>query len=159
LNDSCSSPTPFILLFENSPFINTTWEEDEQTKIDHHLTDTAISIILAGEIRYRNFEHRLYNCHIEYIEELKEDERQRILAEEQAARELKEKQERARINRLLLEARYLQKAEFMRMYVESVLSTHQTQSTGDDSIENWPNWALQQADRIDPINTSAYLSY
>ncbi len=76
----------------------------------------------------------------------KEAERQRL--ERERLRRLEE----ARIARLLAQARALQQAQEIRAYVAAV----QTRSSTDTAmtaleLQQWVDWSLQQADRLDPV--------
>ncbi len=84
-------------------------------------------------------------------------ERRRKDAEEAARRERERvaELERKRIERLLGEAEALRNALAIRAYVEEVRTTALAVPQAD--LDAWAGWALEQADRIDPVLTGAFL--
>jgi len=134
------------------------WEDVDEQPIQKMLTQIVIEIILEAEVRYREIEHNHYNWLLEEKEKKEEEERERLLIAERQARELKEKREQAIIDNLLSSADDLQKAEAIRSFVSSIISKSQDVSASKESIEQWANWALSQADRIDPVLNLKFLS-
>lgn len=134
------------------------WEDTETSRIEKQLTEIVNKIILTGEIHHRNNLQYSYEWKCERRDELIKLEQRRKLEAEQKVRELKEKQERERIERLLNEATALQHANTIRRYVKSILGNASTIPASQDAIETWANWALAQADCIDPIKNLSFLS-
>jgi hypothetical protein len=59
--------------------------------------------------------------------------------------------EQGRVNRLLKDAAAFQQAREIRKYVEAIrLALSRGQSSPIEEVEQWSQWALAQADRIDP---------
>jgi hypothetical protein len=85
-------------------------------------------------------------------------ERRRKEAEEAARRERERlaEFERKRIERLLGEAQALRKARTIRAYVEEVRAA--APPVPQVELDAWAEWALAQADRIDPVITGAFLT-
>ena len=63
-----------------------------------------------------------------------------------------------RVRRLLAQAKALREAQEIRAYVSAV---RDRQATLDDPLseaefQDWANWALSQADRIDPVLSGSF---
>jgi beta-phosphoglucomutase-like phosphatase (HAD superfamily) len=116
-----------------------------------------VRLLVAAELQLREYWERYHVWRVDERERLLEEER---LAKAKAEREERERQERLareRIERLLNQAEALQKAETIRRYVARVREI--TSQSGDDStIENWAGWALNVANRLDPVRTGALLA-
>jgi predicted RNase H-like nuclease (RuvC/YqgF family) len=85
--------------------------------------------------------------------QIEEDRRNRRL---QIEREERERQlEQARIDRLLNEAASLRQAMDIRAYVDAVKSIVMRDTTSISAEET--EWALEQADRIDPVRSARFL--
>jgi hypothetical protein len=89
---------------------------------------------------------------------LEEAERTRRAEEERRRRELETKREQARIDHLLGQAVALSRADQIRAYVVAVRTLNSSASEPMTLIElnEWCEWALAQADRIDPVLSGAY---
>lgn len=91
--------------------------------------------------------------------ELEEEERQRKLAAERAEKERQKRMEQARIDRLLRDAVAFQQAGEIRKYVEAIrLAQSRNGMYSSEEFKRWSQWALVQADRIDPVTGGAFLS-
>jgi hypothetical protein len=120
------------------------------------IREIALAIVLKGEEDHRasafaNHEWRLKR-RVELIEQ------QRKEAEEAARRERERlaELERKRVERLLGEADTLRKARAIRAYVEEVRANSAAVPIAD--LELWAEWALAQANRIDPVMSGAFLT-
>lgn len=136
--------------------INTTetisgWQDSAENKLEALMTEMTVEVILTAERQYRDSELRQHEWLVKRKAELEEQERQRQIAAEKAARERLRRIERARIDRLLKDAAALQQANIIRQYVDA-LRTLQTSKamTSAEEFDRWMAWALEQADRIDP---------
>lgn len=133
-----------------------TWQDETDAPLEKRMTEIFVGMALYAEKSLRKRQR-----------ELEEWERQRQAEAEEAARrqrleaERKEKErlaaiEQAKINALLSGADALRRAEEIRSYVSAVLA--RTSSGPDqDDIARWAQWALEQADRIDPVVSGAVL--
>src|ERR1700733_8818618 len=67
--------------------------------------------------------------------------------------------EKERVDRLLGEADAFQKACVIRRYVEQVIRENRRarKPFPEAEIKIWSTWALEQADRIDPVTSGAFL--
>jgi hypothetical protein len=87
-----------------------------------------------------------------------EEERRKEAERRRLERERLERLEKARVGRLLAQAKALREAQEIRAYVSAV---RDRQATLDDPLseadfKNWADWALSQADRIDPILSGSF---
>ena len=76
-----------------------------------------------------------------------------------AEKERQKKIEQARIDRLLRDAAAFQQAGEIRRYVEAIrLAQSRNGMSSSEELERWSQWALAQADRIDPVMGGAFLT-
>lgn len=132
------------------------WQDEKDHRVEQHLTEAAVHIILAAELQYREdlvFRHK---WRIERRAEMIEEDRR---AREKAAREERERLERLareRVARLLAEADALRGAEAIRAYVERVRAIAPGAGHGPDRIERWAEWARRVADEVDPVTSGRF---
>ena len=90
---------------------------------------------------------------------IEEEERERKLKAERAERERRKRLERARIERLLEAAGAFQQAVAIRKYVAAIrLAQSSNEACSPEELERWGQWALSEADRIDPAIGGAFLT-
>jgi hypothetical protein len=134
------------------------WQDEDAQKLEMHMTDVAVQAILTAEIQYRENALRQYQWRVRRKAELEEEQRKRELAAERAEQERQKRTEQARVNRLLRDAAAFQQAGEIRKYVEVIrLAMARDSSSSMDEIEQWSEWALAQADRIDPAVGGRFL--
>ena len=127
------------------------WQDDDVHKLEAHMTDIAVQIILTAEIGYRESALRRYEWRVQRKAELEEEERKRKLESERAEKERQRRIEQARIDRLLRDAAAFQQAGAIRKFVETIRLAQAIDTTlSSDELEQWSQWAFAQADRIDP---------
>jgi hypothetical protein len=115
-------------------------------------------VILTAEIQYREVMNERYQLTVQRRTEIEEKLRQRKIARERAEKKRLRKIERARISRLLRDAGAFKRANKIRNYVEAIRSSQSCdESSATDEFERWSQWALAQADRIDPAQGGAFL--
>jgi len=68
------------------------------------------------------------------------------------------KKEKEKLQWLLGEATALQQAKTIREYVNTIQDIKDI-SVSEQEINQWALWALEQADKIDPIKTLSFLNY
>jgi hypothetical protein len=135
-----------------------TWQDDDEAEIETRMTEIAIEVILTAEIQYREVMNERYQLTVQRRIEIEEKLRQRKLAREHAEKKRLRKIERARISRLLRDAGAFKQANRIRNYVEAIRSSQACDgSSATDEFERWKQWALAQADRIDPALGGAFL--
>ncbi len=137
----------------------TSWEDSEETAIEHHIENIVVELIVAGEVQYRESVQHCHQCLVERKAELEEKARRRKEEEERCERERLIKAHKERVERLLNEALALRQAVEIRTYVEAVRTANVLASDPlpHDKIEAWATWALAEADRIDPIRSGLFL--
>ena len=92
----------------------------------------------------------------ELREEREREAREREERRQRAQELVRLKQEEtARLDQLDKEVTGWHKAELIREYVEAVKRVRQSQTPEqDERLAKWVEWALQQADRVDPLRES-----
>jgi len=134
------------------------WQDDEQSKVETRITEIAIQIILTAELQYREGAMRSYEWRVQRKAELEEEERERKRQAERAERERQKRLEQARIDRLLKSAAAFQQAGAIRKYIEAIRATQTDNSAcSREELERWSQWALAEADRIDPVVGGRFL--
>jgi len=134
------------------------WQDDEQGNVETRITEIAIQIILAAELQYREGAMRIYEWRVQRKAELEEEERERKRQAERAERERQKRLEQARIDRLLKSAAAFQQAGAIRKYVEAIRATQADNSVcSGEELERWSQWALEEAERIDPVVGGRFL--
>jgi hypothetical protein len=135
------------------------WQDSDGLKLETQMTEVAVEIVLTAEIRYRERAIHQYKFRVERKAELEEEECQRKLAAERAEKERQKRIEQARIDRLLRDAATFQRAGEIRRYVEAIrLAQSRNGMSSSEEFERWSQWALAQADRIDPATGGAFLT-
>jgi hypothetical protein len=146
-----------VVKFVGSEEVLATWQDDDVQKIENRMTDIAVQLILTAEIQYREHALHHYQWLIKRKAELEEEERKRKLEAERAERERQKRIEQGRINRLLRDAAAFQQAGEIRKYVEAIRQAQALDASSIDEFEQWSQWALAQADRIDPALSQKFL--
>jgi hypothetical protein len=119
----------------------------------------VIDLIMEGESRYRERQVDHYEWCAKRRLELIEDAKRRKREAEEKERARLAALEQAKIDRLLSEAAALQTATTIRHYVHAVREATLSlpQPIPADVLDAWERWALQQADRIDPVTSRRFL--
>lgn len=141
--------------------LQTHWQDSSDAKIETRLTDVAIAILVIGEDMSRSKEISHYRWLVKYKAELIERAKKEREDAERARHERLIKEEKARVDRLLSEAGALQQAEQIRAYVAAarLISADSADPVSEHDLTNWAKWALEQADRIDPVLSRRFLRY
>ncbi len=136
-----------------------TWRDTDDSKIEAHATEIAVEIILSAERRYRAGRLRQYEWRIKRKADLEEEDRKRKIEAERAERARQARIMQERVNRLLKDAAAFQQASDIRKYVATMRTLQHAESlTTPDDFDRWAEWALAQADRIDPARNKTFLS-
>jgi hypothetical protein len=113
---------------------------------------------LTAEVQYREGTVRNYEWRVRRKAELEEEERERKRQAERAERERQKRLEQARIDRLLKSAAAFQQAGAIRKYVEAIRATQADNAACSvEELERWCQWALAEAERIDPAVAGKFL--
>lgn len=134
------------------------WQDDKNGKIEKFYRDIVIEIIVTGEKYYRDSQNRHHEWLVERKAELEEKERKRQIEEERQRIERKRKYEQDCIDQLLDQANSFRQANEIRAYVEMVKQADDMTENpmSRQEFEEWAQWALAQADRIDPVKSGQY---
>jgi hypothetical protein len=128
------------------------WQDSEDVRIETQLSEIATEIIVAGELQYREHLQWRYEATVKHREELHQAAIKKKLEQEKAERDRQLKLEADRLKRLVESAENHRKANDIRGFVASVVAMPAAQ-TGADRVLRWREWALAQADKIDPVTT------
>lgn len=127
------------------------WADGEDTRLEKRLTEIVLDVVLTAEIQLRESAVHLHEWRIERKAALEEDIRKHKLEQERRDSERAQRLNEARIENLLQAASDHRKAQEIRAYVESWASRLDPSKPGQaDEYGAWADWALRQADRIDP---------
>lgn len=114
------------------------WQDDDEGKLETHMTEIAVEVVMTAEIQYREMVVHQYQFRVERRTQLEEEERQRKVAIERAEKERLRRIEQARIDRLLGDAAAFQQANAIRKYVETIrLSQSCDGFSAADEFERW----------------------
>jgi hypothetical protein len=126
------------------------WIDNGPDKVESHVQDILVSMVVSAETEFRDDELRRYNWLISRKEQLIENERKRIEEDQRRERERVEAERKARYDGLLLDAASHRQAEDIRAYARAV-ATAKNSLQNDGEIDEWVRWAHEQADDIDPV--------
>jgi hypothetical protein len=131
--------------------------EDGETTLESHVTEIAVEVIVTAEVHYRGHCLRIHEWLIERKANLEAKLRKEKAEAEQNERERIAALAKARTGRLLAQATSLTQANAIRAYVETVCCAAVDASVTPDELQLWRAWALEQADRLDPVVSGAFL--
>jgi hypothetical protein len=136
------------------------WEDKDNVTIEDQLSGIVVALIVAGEEQYRDAARHRYQWRLQEKARCEEEARQRKEEAERRERERQIKLEQERIQRLLGEASAFRQAADIRAFVESVrtANTSAIDPLPQDKVEAWAIWAMNEADRIDPVRSGRILS-
>jgi putative restriction endonuclease len=89
---------------------------------------------------------------------IEEEIRKETIKTERKARKRREKEEKARINRLLLQATTLHQSNTIRTYVRDIRALASQLPVSSTDLDQWTTWALGEADRIDPTKNGTIVA-
>jgi hypothetical protein len=132
--------------------------DNDDQRLEDKLAETAVAIVVYGERIWRSSAEHYREWVIERKAELlaeqvrKEEERRRL------ERERLERLEKARVGRLLAQARGLKEAQEIRAYVTAVqdLQASLEHPLRETELQDWVTWSLSQANRIDPVQNGSF---
>jgi hypothetical protein len=135
-----------------------TWTDVEGQQLETRLGDIAVAIVVHGERVCRSSAQHQREWVIKRKAEIAAEERRKEAEQRRLERERLERLEKARVGRLLAQAKSLREAEEIRAYVSAV---RDRQAALDDPLsaaefQQWADWALSQADRIDPVLSGSF---
>jgi hypothetical protein len=128
------------------------WTDSDEQSLEQQLSAIAVEIIVAGEMQYREHLIWVYEDSVRRREEMRQAEIKRRLDEEKAERERLIRLEAERLKRLTDSAEDLRRAQSIRSLIATV-TEEAPKEIDAERIERWRQWALVQADQIDPLKT------
>jgi hypothetical protein len=137
---------------------NHSWEDGNE-RLEQQARSILIALIVNGEEQHRSEVFRRHQWRIQLREDLIERRRK---AREEADRKERERLvelDKQRVGRLLDEADAFQKAGMIRRYVDQVVAANRMSRNPlpEAEMASWSTWALEQADKIDPVASGAFL--
>lgn len=145
-----STPLALTILPRFDGRTQQTWQDDKKGRLEEKIAVIAASVIVAGELSFRNS-----------LREAEEhDEEKRLEAERQRQKHL-ETLNQQRLQNLIASGDLLRQAQDIRSLVERVRNAiiHGSANIEPETLQSWENWALEQADRLDPIKSGQFLSH
>jgi hypothetical protein len=132
------------------------WQDGEGGRLERFVQEVAVEVVTTAEISYRERCVRGLEWRVRRKARLEEETRNYQLQLEREERERRQQLEQAWIDRLLDEAASLRRASDIRAYVDAVNAAvrRDAAAISSDAIERWSQWALAEADRIDPVKTA-----
>lgn len=135
------------------------WQDNESRRLEGQITEIAIQLILTAEQQYRESAIRQYQWRLERKAELENEAKERRLKAESAEHERRKRLEQARTDRLLKDATAFEQAIAIRKYVEDIrLAPSSHGACSPEELQRWSQWALAEADRIDPAVGGRFLA-
>jgi hypothetical protein len=142
-----------IAWYKPPPELKLLWEDDKDGKLEVRLEEIVTTLLAYGEWMYRHGLRRHYEWRVERKLELEEKMRkERELAERQR-RECRAKEAADRRADLLQKVLMWRKATDLRAYVSARLDRASACDGRSQSVEEWANWALAEADAMDPLKS------
>lgn len=131
------------------------WEDGYGVLLERKLTEIVVAVLVATEMDYRTAAVASREWAIERKAEI-EKELIKIKAEElRKAEEARERKRSERIARLIEQAAQLHRSNQIRAYVQAVRNLSSSIDVTSDQLVSWANWALSEADQIDPSKNGA----
>ena len=132
--------------------------EDGDTTLEQQARGIVLAIMLKGEQQHRDAAFSSHAWRVELkASTLERPEKERAEAERKE-RERQAALEQKRIEDLLGDAAAFRRARDFRAYVEKARAANADapEPVTAEDMDSWARWALAQADRIDPVRTSAF---
>ena len=135
------------------------WEDGHRVLLERKLTEIVVAVLVAAEMDHHGLRAvavtRVNGYSIERKAEI-EKELIKIKAEDlRKAEEARERQRSERIARLIEQAAQLDRSNQIRAYVQAVRNLSSSIDVTSDQLMSWANWALSEADQIDPSKNGA----
>lgn len=146
-----------IACWPTPPGVPLVWRDQPDQPLEKQLTEIVVGILVAGEMQYRAGVFERHAMRVRRKEEAQERLRR---AAEEAARRERERQrrlEQARIRHLLSLAGARRRAAEIRELVAAVAERATRLADADEraALAAWSDWAMAQADRLDPLSGDA----
>ena len=144
-----------ILDRDGTPATGRSWEDTDAARIEDHLGEILVTLIVAGERYYRSRAQAQYEWRLQHRAELQEEVRQRHAEDARRERERLAKIERERLERLFNAASAWRQAADLRAFIDAVRAANRD-TTAPEALERLTRWtadAQAAADRLDPLRT------
>jgi len=147
-----------IMTARASGIARETWTDSTGDRIERHLHEIAVALVVHGERLYRERAISRRAWVIQRKAEILEQRREDELERQRKERERRARLEQARVDRLLNQAKALRQADQIRAYVAGVQAREAQLANAltEAALAEWTDWALAQADRIDPVKNGSY---
>lgn len=154
-----SAPITVEIRHHNSSPVHKRWVDQPNDPVEGHATEIVVSIIVFAELNYRQREIGHHKWLAERKQQLIEERRKRHEEAIRAAEAARVKAEKARVDRLLAEAAAFRQAQDIRAYVDAARQARANvpEEISEQQFGAWAEWANQNADRIDPVLSKAFL--
>jgi hypothetical protein len=133
------------------PDIVSSWMDDEKGRLEDKLTEIVVGLAIVSERESRRWQAETAEWRRKREAEEAEERRKAREKAEREERERIEAGEKARRDGLLNEAANWRNARLIREYVDARRSA----TTPSIEFDAWTRWALEEADRIDPLPSTA----
>ena len=127
------------------------WEDSDQDRIEDHLSEIVIKVIVSAEVQLRAQAAHHHNWWLGRRATILEQRRQAYEEAERKRRAEMERRRRARIDELTGHAMALHQADATRALVERARA--ELAPNEEAAFERWSHWALKVADDLDPIRS------
>jgi len=134
------------------------WTDVEGQPLETRLADIAVAIVVHGERVCRSSAQHHREWVIKRKADIAEEQRRKEEERRRLERERLERLEKAQIARLLAQAKALRDAQDIRAYVAAVRDVQAALDSPltETELQHWSDWALSQADRVDPVLNGSF---
>jgi len=155
-NDAQPNQMRLEISGSSAPGLRLVWEDAPEASLADHLSEIVVSLLVAGELEYRESLEHHYKWRLKRKTEREEEARQQKAEVERLERERRRKAAQAKVDRLLADAAAWRQAAEVRVFIAAVRSKHaqDLDSPRAKELEEWAHWALSQAEQLDPLNRS-----
>lgn len=132
------------------------WADAPAAKLEVRLQEIAIDIAVAGEVKYREQVIASHEWRLKWRASQREERKRKAAEAARRERERLAELEAAKLDGLLADARSYREAEDIRAYIATVLQ-RDLPAEDREEVRSWADWALDIADRRDPVKAGRYL--
>jgi hypothetical protein len=125
------------------------WQDDKDGQLEERIVSIAAWIIVEGEAKFRNS-----------LREAEERQKQKRIEADRQRQQRREDLNKERLQNLLTSGDLLRQAEDIRSLVVRVRAAiAQGKDVDADQIRSWEEWALGEADKLDPVLSGQFMSH
>lgn len=132
------------------------WADEEGSKLEDQLTEIVAAVLLTGEAEYRNLARAEHAWAIQRRAQNEAEIIKRRAEAEQRERERLEREAKERRDLLFSQAHAWRTAMDIRGFVGTAVE--QGELDGSSSLKEWSDWALNEADLLDPVKQGVLLA-